>query len=98
MVNAQEQLRRLLRVLCFGLVAVMALGMATPIINAGDSVTYAALSQHMVQSGDWLRLVLDGADWLDKPHFPFWVTAASFWLLGVNAPAYVLPGLLFVLL
>ncbi|MDD5028010.1 MAG: glycosyltransferase family 39 protein [Rhodoferax sp.] len=94
----QRQLIHLLRTLCLGLVGVLALGLVTPIINAGDSVTYAALSQHMVQSGDWVRLVLDGADWLDKPHFPFWVTAASFWLLGVNAPAYVLPGLLFVLL
>jgi len=95
---AERSLIALLRLLCLGLVAVLALGMVTPIINAGDSVTYAALAQHMVQTGDWARLMLDGAPWLDKPHFPFWATAASFWLFGVNAPAYVLPGLLFVLL
>jgi len=98
MLDAKHPLIKLLQTVCLALVGVLALGVATPIINAGDSVTYAALSQHMVQSGDWTRLVLDGADWLDKPHFPFWVTAASFWLLGVNALAYVLPGLLFVLL
>lgn len=74
------------------------MGLVTPIINAGDSVTYAALSQHMVRHGDWVNLVLDGQDWLDKPHFPFWVTALFFKLGGVNAISYNLPGFLFHLL
>ena len=52
---------------------VNALVMLTPLINEGDSVLYAALAQHMVQSGDYWSLVLDGKDWLDKPHFPFWL-------------------------
>jgi 4-amino-4-deoxy-L-arabinose transferase-like glycosyltransferase len=65
-----------------------------PMISTGDSVIYAALSQHMALSGDWLDLQLNGLDWLDKPHWPFWVTAASFALLGIHAPAYVLPGML----
>jgi hypothetical protein len=77
---------------------VNAIGLVTPIINAGDSVTYAALSQHMVRHGDWVNLVLDGQDWLDKPHFPFWVTALFFKLGGVNAISYNLPGFLFHLL
>jgi 4-amino-4-deoxy-L-arabinose transferase-like glycosyltransferase len=37
----------------------------------------------------------DGKDWLDKPHFPFWMAAISFRLLGINAFAYKLPALLF---
>lgn len=77
---------------------VNAIGLVTPIINAGDSVTYAALAQHMVRHGDWVNLVLDGQDWLDKPHFPFWVTALFFKLGGVNAISYNLPGFLFHLL
>ncbi|NBT54760.1 MAG: glycosyl transferase [Betaproteobacteria bacterium] len=77
---------------------VNAIGLVTPIINAGDSVTYAALSQHMVRHGDWVNLVLDGQDWLDKPHFPFWVTALFFKVGGVNAISYNLPGFLFHLL
>jgi len=77
---------------------VNAIGLVTPIVNAGDSVTYAALAQHMVHHGDWVRLVLDGQDWLDKPHFPFWVTALFFKLGGVNAFSYNLPGFLFHLL
>ena len=85
-----------------GLWALMALtllvnaaSMRTPIINEGDSVLYAALAQHMLQSGDYLSLVLDGKDWLDKPHFPFWMGALFFKLLGISAGSYILPGFLF---
>ena len=71
-----------------------ALPLFTPILNEGDSVLYAALSQHMVNTGNWSDLILDGRDWLDKPHFPFWLGALSFKLLGVSVFAYMLPGYL----
>ncbi|MFM7698224.1 MAG: ArnT family glycosyltransferase [Limnohabitans sp.] len=77
---------------------VNAVPLLTPILNEGDSVLYAALSQHMVLSGNWNDLILDGRDWLDKPHFPFWLGALSFQLLGVSVFAYMLPGFLFHLL
>ena len=53
-------LRRVLWALMALTVLVNAASMFTPIINEGDSVLYAALAQHMVDSGDWLSLVLDG--------------------------------------
>jgi len=65
-----------------------------PIINGGDSITYAALAQHIASSNDWSSLILDGQDWLDKPHLPFWITAVFFKLLGVSAFTYILPGFL----
>ena len=74
---------------------VNAIPLFTPILNVGDSVLYAALSQHMVLSGNWNDLILDGRDWLDKPHFPFWLGALSFKLFGVSVFAYMLPGFLF---
>jgi 4-amino-4-deoxy-L-arabinose transferase-like glycosyltransferase len=43
-------------------------------------------------------LVLDNLDWLDKPHFPFWLTALFFKVGGVSAFNYILPGFLFHLL
>lgn len=64
----------------------------------GDAAVYALLAKHMVQSGDWANLVFHGKDWLDKPHFPFWMVALSFKLFGVGVVAYPLPGLLFHLL
>lgn len=85
----------LLRPLILLALAVNAAAMFSPVINGGDSVTYAALSQHIAQSGDWADLVLDGQDWLDKPHLPFWLTAVSFKLFGVGSFAYILPGFLF---
>ncbi|MFL5344053.1 MAG: ArnT family glycosyltransferase [Hyalangium sp.] len=60
-----------------------------------DSALYATLARHMAESGDFVDLIANGGDWLDKPHFPFWVTALSFRLLGVSAVAYRLPALLF---
>lgn len=79
-------------------VLVNAAAMFSPIINGGDAVTYASIAQHIVQSGDWARLVWDGQDWLDKPHFPFWITALFFKLAGVSAWSYILPGFLFHLI
>lgn len=76
-------------------VLVNAAAMLSPVINSGDSITYAALSQHIALSGDWANLVLDGQDWLDKPHFPFWLTAVFFKLFGSSAFSYILPGFLF---
>ncbi|WP_237247668.1 glycosyltransferase family 39 protein [Sideroxyarcus emersonii] len=75
-----------------------AAAMLSPIINGGDSITYAALSQHIALNNDWANLVLDGKDWLDKPHMPFWITALSFKLGGVSAFTYILPGFLFHLI
>ena len=89
---------RLTQWLILFVLCVNALGMVTPIINAGDSVTYAALSQYIATHNDWAFLVLDGQEWLDKPHFPFWITALSFKLFGISAFAYILPGFLFHLI
>ena len=91
-------LRRVLWALMALTVLVNAASMLTPIINEGDSVLYAALAQHMLRSGDCLSLVLDGKDWLDKPHFPFWMGALFFKLFGISAASYILPGFLFHLL
>jgi 4-amino-4-deoxy-L-arabinose transferase-like glycosyltransferase len=63
-----------------------------------DAVVYAVIAKHIVQHNDWINLVYWGADWLDKPHFPFWITAASFKLLGINSVAYLIPGFIFHLI
>jgi 4-amino-4-deoxy-L-arabinose transferase-like glycosyltransferase len=75
-----------------------AAAMLSPIINGGDSITYATLSQHIALNNDWANLMLDGQDWLDKPHMPFWITALFFQIGGVSAFTYILPGFLFHLI
>ncbi len=91
-------LARHIRWAIFLALLVNAASLFTPIINEGDSVLYAALSQHIALSGNWGDLILDGTDWLDKPHFPFWVTALLFKIGGVSTFNYVLAGFLFHLL
>ena len=71
-----------------------ALGLSFPILEP-DGALYATLAKTIAQSNDFVNLRLDGADWLDKPHFPFWMAALSMKIFGVNSFAYKLPALLF---
>lgn len=64
----------------------------------GDATVYALLAKQIATSGDWVNLIYQGKDWLDKPHFPFWMVALSFKLFGINERAYLVPGLLFFVL
>jgi 4-amino-4-deoxy-L-arabinose transferase-like glycosyltransferase len=73
---------------------VNATGLLLPILEP-DGALYATISKNMVLSGDYINLRVQGIDWLDKPHFPFWLTALSFKLFGLNSFAYKFPAFLF---
>lgn len=60
-----------------------------------DPGLYAVLARTMAQTNNFSDLMYHGRDWLDKPHFPFWIIAISFKFLGYNTIAYKLPALLF---
>ncbi len=66
-------------------------------IFVADSALYATISKSFYQSGDYLNIYVRGLDWLDKPHFPFWLSALSMEVFGANSFAYKLPSLLFLL-
>lgn len=76
---------------------VYAVGMLVTIMEI-DGAVYAEISREMYRSGNFLELFLKGRDWLDKPHFQFWVTALSFHLFGISSFSYKLPAVLFMLL
>ncbi|PZR05129.1 MAG: hypothetical protein DI536_33070 [Archangium gephyra] len=57
-----------------------------------DAALYATIARHMAESGDLVNLIAYEQRWLDKPHLPFWLTAISFKLFGLNEVAYRLPG------
>ena len=78
-------------------VLVNASGLLLPVMEP-DGCLYSRISKTMVLSKDYVNLIVDGKDWLDKPHFPFWVAALSFKIFGINGFAYKLPGFLFWLM
>jgi 4-amino-4-deoxy-L-arabinose transferase-like glycosyltransferase len=75
-------------------ILVNASGLLLPILEP-DGALYATIAKNMAISGDFINLMVEGTDWLDKPHFPFWITAISFKVFGINSFAYKFPALLF---
>ena len=63
-----------------------------------DGALYASIAKTMVLKHDYVNLYSLGTDWLDKPHFPFWITALSFNAFGFTTWAYKLPGVLFMMM
>ena len=72
-------------------------GICTTIMGP-DATLYASIAKTMVQRNNYVELFAFGTDWLDKPHFPFWITAFSFKLLGISTWAYKLPAICFLLM
>jgi 4-amino-4-deoxy-L-arabinose transferase-like glycosyltransferase len=72
-------------------------GLFVPIMGP-DGALYASVAKTMAQHNNFTDLFAQGKDWLDKPHFPFWVTAVFFKLFGATTWAYKLPGVFFMLL
>jgi 4-amino-4-deoxy-L-arabinose transferase-like glycosyltransferase len=63
-----------------------------------DGALYASIAKTMVLKNNFADLFVNGQDWLDKPHFPFWVAALSFKVFGFTTCAYKLPAVLFVMM
>lgn len=63
-----------------------------------DGALYASMSKNIILFKDWFNLYGRGADWLDKPHLTFWISALSFKIFGISSFAYKLPNFLFGLL
>ena len=63
-----------------------------------DSAQFAVMAMHMVQENDFINLIKDTKDYLDKPHLHFWLAALSFKIFGIYDWAYRIPGLAFTLL
>ena len=60
-----------------------------------DPGLYASIAKNLIYKKDFVQLFTYNSDWLDKPHFTFWIILLSFKLFGVSVWAYRLPALLF---
>jgi 4-amino-4-deoxy-L-arabinose transferase-like glycosyltransferase len=63
-----------------------------------DPGLYASIAKNMIYKKEFLQLFTYNQDWLDKPHFPFWMVFLSFKAFGISVWAYRLPALLFFML
>jgi 4-amino-4-deoxy-L-arabinose transferase-like glycosyltransferase len=63
-----------------------------------DAAHHANIALHMYLHNDYASLVDRNTEYLDKPHFLFWVSLASFKIFGVNTFAHRFPALLFALI
>lgn len=72
-------------------------GLFVPVMGP-DGALYGSIAKNMALHNNFTDLFAQGKDWLDKPHFPFWITAVFFKIFGVSSWSYKLPGILFILL
>ncbi len=63
-----------------------------------DPGLYASISKNLLYRHQFFELFTYNQDWLDKPHFPFWMGLLSFKIFGVSVWAYRLPALVLFLL
>ena len=73
-------------------------GLFYPAISSTFGPYYGSIAKHIVITNNWNDLILSGRDWLDKPHLPFWLTAFSFKLFGINGFAFAISGFIFNLI
>jgi hypothetical protein len=52
----------------------------------------------MYLTGDYVNMIDHRGDYIDKPHFLFWISALSYHIFGVTTFAYKFPSLLFTIL
>jgi len=70
---------------------------APPLLDDADA-THANAARHILSSGDWVTLYVNGIRYLEKAPLPYWIDAASFRLFGFNAFAAHLPQAIAVFL
>lgn len=90
------------RILLWALIAVVLLRLLTlgmyPLMDTTEA-RYAEIARKMVELGDWVTPWFDyGVPFWGKPPMSFWITAASFKVLGINEFAARLPHFLSALI
>ncbi len=63
-----------------------------------DPGLYASISKNLLYHKSFFNLFTYDQNWLDKPHFPFWMVLLSFKIFGVSVWAYRLPAFIFFLI
>ena len=67
-----------------------------PLLDDADA-SHAQAAQHMIESGDWVTLKVNGIRYLEKPPLPYWLDAALYRVFGQNVFSTHLPNALALL-
>ncbi|HUB29048.1 MAG TPA: glycosyltransferase family 39 protein [Terracidiphilus sp.] len=67
-----------------------------PLLDDADA-NHAEAAQHILESGDWVTLKINGIRYLEKPPLPYWIDAALFRVFGQDTFAAHLPNSLALL-
>jgi 4-amino-4-deoxy-L-arabinose transferase-like glycosyltransferase len=68
-----------------------------PLLDDADA-THSNAARHMLESGDWVTLHVNGIRYLEKAPLPYWLVALSFRVFGFSSFAAHLPQAIAVLL
>ena len=77
--------------------AVQFASLFTPPLLDDVDASHAQVAQHMIESGDWVTMKLNGIRYLEKAPLPYWLDAICYSIFGQNAFATHLPNSLAVL-
>ena len=77
--------------------AVQLASLFTPPLLDDVDASHAQAAQHIVESGNWVTLKIDGIRYLEKPPLPYWLMAASYRVFGENVFASHLPNAMAIL-
>lgn len=58
--------------------------LGVPALKNWDEAIYAEIAKEILQSGDWLTLHWQHANWFEKPPLYFWVMGGLFRLFGIS--------------
>jgi 4-amino-4-deoxy-L-arabinose transferase-like glycosyltransferase len=77
--------------------AVQFAALFTPPLLDDVDASHAQVAAHMIESGDWVTMKINGIRYLEKPPLPYWLAAADYSVFGQNAFATHLPNTLAIL-
>jgi 4-amino-4-deoxy-L-arabinose transferase-like glycosyltransferase len=72
-------------------------GLFVPLMD-NDSAHHADIGLRMYLTGDYVNMIDHRGDYIDKPHFLFWISALSYHIFGVTSFAFKFPSFLFTIL
>lgn len=84
-------------VLLLVFLAVFGAALFSPAILDDADATHAQAAAHILTSGNWVTLYVNGIRYLEKPPLPYWMVAVDYALFGYNVFATHLPMALGVL-